>query len=481
MTAQIALKAGERAANSAADGQVSARMVPSVTILAPDATPGRQDAASGGAMAAARKGSATGEDASLKRQALMAFAIRVASAGLAYVSQVYFARVLGVDGYGIFSVGWTLVLVLGHVAPLGVAESAVRFLPRYHLRGQQALARGFIAMGREVSLIGGAAFAGIGAIVLLLVPTGDICWPILGPLACIMPFAYQDWLEGVARGLDRPGLALACPYLLRPVLVGLALAAAAFLGHPTAASAMLAAFLATLVTATIQSVLVRRAVRQEIGEGPRRNASRAWLRASAPLAGGIACDQVSAYADVLALGLLASPAEAAIYIAASKTLTLANFAQYALGVVAGRRFAAAKARGGGGALTQLAAASTRLTLVASLAAIGFVLVAGVPLLALFGKDFGGAYPVLAALCVGVLARAACGQKEAILTMLGYQKGLFLISFATLVVALIADFGLTFLYGVMGAAAACAIVATFRSAAVILLARRALAPAGRTAP
>ena len=471
MTAQIALKAGERAAISAADAELSARTAPSVATLAPDARPGRQDAASGGATAAARKGSATGEDASLKRQALMAFAIRVASAGLAYVSQVSFARVLGVDGYGIFSVGWTLVLVLGHVAPLGVAESAVRFLPRYHLRGQQALARGFIAMGREVSLIGGAAFAAIGAVVLLLMPMGDICWPILGLLACIMPFAYQDWLEGVARGLDRPGLALACPYLLRPVLVGLALAAAAFLGH----------FLATLVTATIQSVLVRRAVRQEIGEGPRRNASRAWLRASAPLAGGIACDQVSAYADVLALGLLASPAEAAIYIAASKTLTLANFAQYALGVVAGRRFAAAKARGGGGALTQLAAASTRLTLVASLAAIGFVLVAGVPLLALFGKDFGGAYPVLAALCVGVLARAACGQKEAILTMLGYQKGLFLISFATLAVALIADFGLTFLYGVMGAAAACAIVATFRSAAVILLARRALAPAGRTAP
>ncbi|MFI5012701.1 MAG: lipopolysaccharide biosynthesis protein, partial [Hyphomicrobiales bacterium] len=368
--------------------------------------------------AASRRGAR--EHHSLKYQALIAFSIRVASAGLAYLSQIFFARVLGVDGYGVFSVAWTLVLVLGHVAPLGVTESAVRFLPRYHLRGQNDAARGFIAMGNEMALIGGALFAIAGALALLVFPVGDVCWPMLGMLACIMPFAYQHWLEGVARGLDRPGLALACPYLLRPVLMGLVLAAAAYLGHASAGSAMLAALLATLATASIQGFLVHGAARSALGEGAARGSARVWLAASAPLAGGTACDQASAYADVLALGLLCTPAEAAIYIAASKTLALASFAQYALAIVAGRRFAAAKADGGPKALAALAVASTRLTIIASLAAIIVLLTAGPKLLSLFGCEFADAYPALAMLCVGVVARALAGQREAILTVLGFQ-------------------------------------------------------------
>jgi O-antigen/teichoic acid export membrane protein len=330
------------------------------------------------------------------------------------------------------------------------------------------------------ALIGGALMAITGTVALLLVPVGDICWPILGMLACLVPFAYQGWLEGVARGLDRPGLALACPYLLRPVLMGAALALAAYLGHATAGAAMLAVFMATLVTASIQTVLVHRAARRILGEGEARGSVRVWLASSAPLAGNTACTQAAAYADMLALGLMRAPAEAAIYIAASRTLALASFAQYALSVVAGRRFAAAKADGGHAALEALSAASTRLTVLASLAAVTLILVAGVPLLSLFGQLFASAYPALAILCIGAMARAVAGQKEAILTVLGFQRGLFLISLATLAVAIFANLGLTSAFGATGAACASALSAIFRSALVIALARIALASRGRGA-
>jgi O-antigen/teichoic acid export membrane protein len=427
---------------------------------------------------------ARGEDASehvsLRKQALLAFSIRVASAALAYLSQIVFARLLGVEAFGVFSVAWTFVLVLGHIAPCGLAESAVRFLPRYHLRGQNAAARGFISIGGETVLIAGAVFAIAGALALLLVPVGEISWPILGTIACIMPFAYQVWLEGVARGLDRPGLALACPYLLRPVLMGLALAAAALLGEASANTAMLAAFVTTLATAGMQRVLVGRAARSTLGEGATRCATRLWLTASAPLAGGTACSHATFYADILALGLLRSPAEAAIYIAASRTLTLASFAQYALSIVSGRRFAAAKVDGGKRALAALVATSTRLTILASLAAVTIILVAGAPLLSLFGQLFSSAYPALVILCVGAMARALAGQKEAVLTVLGFQRGLFWISFAALIVAVIANLCLTAPFGVTGAACASALAAMFRSALVVALARIALAPA-RHAP
>jgi O-antigen/teichoic acid export membrane protein len=160
-------------------------------------------------------------------------------------------------------------------------------------------------------------------------------------------------------------------------------------------------------------------------------------------------------------------------------LALASFAQYALAIVSGRRFAAAKAEGGHRALAALGAASTTLTILASLAAVVFILVAGVPLLSLFGKLFASAYPALAILCVGAMARALAGQKEAILTVLGFQRGLFWVSFVVLLVAVAANLAFVGAWGATGAACASALAAIFRSAALIALARIALSRAGRS--
>ncbi|MFI5015899.1 MAG: polysaccharide biosynthesis C-terminal domain-containing protein, partial [Hyphomicrobiales bacterium] len=101
--------------------------------------------------------------------------------------------------------------------------------------------------------------------------------------------------------------------------------------------------------------------------------------------------------------------------------------------------------------------------------------AGPKLLSLFGCEFADAYPALAMLCVGVVARALAGQREAILTVLGFQRGLFWISLATLCMAVTANLILTRSFGVMGAASAAALAAIFRSAALISLARVALEP------
>jgi O-antigen/teichoic acid export membrane protein len=142
--------------------------------------------------------------------------------------------------------------------------------------------------------------------------------------------------------------------------------------------------------------------------------------------------------------------------------------------VSGRRFAAAKADGGRNALAALASASTRLTILVSLAAVIFILVAGAPLLSLFGQLFANAYPALVILCIGAMARALAGQKEAVLTVLGFQRALFWISFAALIVAVLANLSLTGGFGATGAACASALAAIFRSALVVALARIALA-------
>ena len=65
------------------------------------------------------------------RAALAAFAIRVASAGVAYLSQVLLARWMGSFEYGIFVFVWVWVLILGGLSTLGLGIVLIRYVPEY--------------------------------------------------------------------------------------------------------------------------------------------------------------------------------------------------------------------------------------------------------------------------------------------------------------------------------------------------------------
>lgn len=72
---------------------------------------------------------ADGSDSSLaRRMAGTAFLIRVASAALAYGSQVLFARWMGSSEFGIYVYVWTWVLMGGDLIHLGLASAAQRYI-----------------------------------------------------------------------------------------------------------------------------------------------------------------------------------------------------------------------------------------------------------------------------------------------------------------------------------------------------------------
>ncbi|HSM19911.1 MAG TPA: oligosaccharide flippase family protein, partial [Hyphomicrobiales bacterium] len=144
----------------------------------------------------------SGEDARSQRGAMIAFAIRVASAGLAFGSQVLLARWLGGYQFGIFTYVWVWVNILGTLCTLGFAISAVRFLPEYRAVAQQDLALGFLFTGRRVSFSAGLASTALGLGVLYLLD-GVIAEHYRVPLAIALvslpAFAVIDFQDGVAR------------------------------------------------------------------------------------------------------------------------------------------------------------------------------------------------------------------------------------------------------------------------------------------
>jgi O-antigen/teichoic acid export membrane protein len=144
----------------------------------------------------------------VQRLAGTVFLIRVASALLAFGSQVLFARWMGSFQFGIYVYVWTWVLLLGQAIDLGLGTSAQRFIPEYREHRLFALLRGFVSGSRWVALaiaVGIAALSAGG--VCLVEPWLDHYLVIPLYLACvIMPaYALANVQEGIARSYDWMG------------------------------------------------------------------------------------------------------------------------------------------------------------------------------------------------------------------------------------------------------------------------------------
>src|ERR1700733_5656222 len=105
----------------------------------------------------------------LARGAVFALIIQVLGAGLTYLSQIVFARWMGISQFGVYAylTAWTTILAL--LAGLGFPLSVLRFIPEYRAHGDYQRLRGVIRLSRRATLATGVGVAVIGTVIALLV------------------------------------------------------------------------------------------------------------------------------------------------------------------------------------------------------------------------------------------------------------------------------------------------------------------------
>jgi O-antigen/teichoic acid export membrane protein len=123
--------------------------------------------------------------------------------------------------------------------------------------------------------------------------------------------------------------------------------------------------------------------------------------------------------------------------------------------------------------SQFVANCIRWTLWPSLAATGVVLIAGRPILWLFGHEFVSGYSLLFILSFGLLARAAVGPIDELINMLGEQKTCALVYAGAFAFNLVACLALIPRFGTMGAAVSTSAALLAESIALFLVAKRKL--------
>jgi len=391
------------------------------------------------------------------RRALVALAIRVASAGIAYVTQILLARWLGLEQYGMFAAVWAWLLIAGGTLPLGLNVTVIGRLPHYLAGGEIARWRGLALGSMAVTFALSCLVAAAGIALLVWVPAlaghplaalavlGMICLPLL---------ALAEINEGIARAHGWIGSALLPAYVARPlIMLGLGAIVLMNGGHLDVASVLKCAILACLVTSLAQTAWLMVCMHRMNPEKGFSISLLVWLGMSLPMLVTEICDMLLASLDLFFVAALLGSEEAGVYFAAQRTIALVAFVNFAVGAATANAVAA-EARGarGPGLQREIRLAAT-LAFWPSLAGAALLVAASPLLLALFGAQFTQGTQVVALLAIGFVARSIVGPADLLFNVLGAQRACAWILAAHLVLSLILNALLVPALGIAGAALA----------------------------
>ena len=409
------------------------------------------------------------------RDAALTFGIRVGSAGLAYGIQVFLARALNMQEYGIYAALWTFTIVAAHAAVFGFSESSLRFLPRYMARDRMACAKGFLNTGFRIVACGSFLVTAIGLSTIWF--AGSLVSPLyLAGLAVVLiglpVMAMELYLEGVCRSFGWFALALVPTYLIRPLLIGLAVLLWGLNdGAPDAAFVLAVALTLTGIMVLFKAAVIYRRLYKIAGSVKGNERSNLWFRASLPLILVAGLEEIFISTDVLLLGLMGRPDEVAMYFAAVRSMAIVNFVFYAFMIVSPRKFSIDNAGQDRAKLQETVTETSNWTFWLTVPAVAITLAAGYPLLRLFGPEFTAAYPVMALIALGYIARATVGPAADLLVVLGHQKVSLIVSAVGIWVNIAFTIVLYPIFGIAGVAAATALALGFRALANAYAAHR----------
>ncbi len=417
------------------------------------------------------------ETAHAQRMALIAFAIRVASAGIAFISQIVQARLMGEFEYGIFVFIWMMMIMVGNLSCLGFHSAVIRFLPEYRVLDAHGEIRGLAFTARVFAIASATTLAALGFAGLHLL--GDRIEPfylapaVLGFVALPM-IALGDVLDGTARANSWAISAFSQTYIIRPTLILVFMVGAVLMGQPkTATTAMQSALAATYVTTLGQFIGITWRMRKRYQTGPLKIDFPAWFRVALPIFLIEGFGFMLTNADVVIVGFYMPPDQVGIYFAAAKTIALVQFVFFSVKAAAGPRFSALIAARDTPALATFAAKTTRWTFWPSLTVGCGVLILGEFLLSLFGSAFTAGYPLMAILFAGIMMKAMVGPGEVLLTMAGKQKLCATLYAGILTANVILNILCIPLFGLVGAALASAIATGIEALLLHITVRRTL--------
>jgi O-antigen/teichoic acid export membrane protein len=414
----------------------------------------------------------------MARGAILNVLITGVGIGISFLVQILLARKLGAEQFGLYAyvMGWMALALLP--AKLDFDSAATRFVGAYAGTGEWDLLNGFLRRGAQVVLTASAVVACTAALGMLTwrYLQGRAVEPVFWAACALLPLtALMLYLASVLQGFRRVPASQFPPLVLRPILFGLGVLFLVILNASalSTTAALLLNSAATVVVLLLQWHLVAGA--QAAHRAAPRYEMREWLKtAFGLLSVSVAQLVLAGQTDIVIVGTLVSKADAGHYAIANQIAGVLAMGTTAMSFVAAPSIAQYHRAGDRVALQRLLNRVRWANLIPTLPGLAIIVLAGRPLLGLFGPSFKEAYPVLLVLSFGWLQAAAGGSIAGfLLTMTGNERAGAGIIGAAAGVYLVLVAILAPLYGSIGVALATVTAFLFRAIWLGMYVRRKL--------
>jgi len=416
----------------------------------------------------------------LLRGGFWSLVIKLLSTAMALVLAVVLARLLGPEGFGIYSFAFACITIMAIPAQMGLPNLLVRETAKAQVNARWDIMKGLWRWSSLVALAMSLALTAIGSLVIWLFSNrlgpeqvATFWWGLL-----LIPLVTLGNLRGAAlRGLRKVVQGQLPEFVLRPLFfIVLALAAWGLFGTALGpADAMMLHVVAAFSAFAIGAWLLFReqppelmAQRQSSTEG------RAWLASAVPLSLVTGLQTINTHVGIVVMGMLGLTEGVAHYRIAMQGSLLVSFGLYAANQAASPYFARLHSKEN---LNELQTVATQTALVALAVALPVwltLIVLGEPVVTLvFGTEFSPAVLPLALLATGQLASALAASVTTLLAMTGYANVTVRVSLVTIGLNLCLTLVLVPYFSATGAAFAMMVGVAFHTMALRIFVRRKL--------
>ncbi len=367
---------------------------------------------------------------------ILSGAIYISAAVINILMQSALAWWLGVEGFGVFSFVFNLILFLAIPATLGAQIGLLRYVPSYVGRHKWRELQGVVRFGIGSSVLGGAIFAILGVVTVFFF--GDDMSPVLATSLMVgfMMLPLMTLVRSgasIVRGFDRLVHALIPNMMLTEFAIVIGIAVMFFLSAaPSPVSALWFALIGTCLSCLWLFVSGVRAYPHEGRGVVPLYQMRAWSATALPLLivaiSRLSFDRIG----VLMVGGLADTDLAGIYALSARISDVVMFPLVAVNAYFVTRIASHYAKG----QMQELQNDVKLTGILSMSC---ATCAAIPclifpdfLLGLFGAEFQAGANVLRILVVGQWLAVSVGSVSYLLSLTAFEKSA---AFVTITAAL----------------------------------------------
>ena len=390
-------------------------------------------------------------------------AVRIAATGLTFLLAILFARLMGPDGFGIYSYAIAVVTLLAILTRMGLPTLVVREVARYQAKSRWGSLRGLMLRALQLivvmSVLSMAIVVGFMALFsdsIAAVQQETLLWALV-----LIPSIALGACGGAAlRGLGHVIQGQIAEQLLRPGLLLVLLVSTLVIAGPewvTAPTGMALHAFSAIAAILLSGFFFLRTIPSELRTTSSSfQEERRWKSSLIPLSLLAGLLVITSQTDILMLGLFVEAEDIGVYRVAWQGASLVNLVLFAIGLTVEPTIARLHGLGESRSLQEIVKTSGRMAFVISLLMSAVLILFGRQLLAfVFGAAYVGSYLPMAILCAGQIALAFSGWAVLVLNMTGNERTTARFTAYAAVANVVANAVLIPLLGLPGAAIATA--------------------------